>query len=267
MSQLQQNKTAFFIAVLLYISLAACGTLKKEKTLKSENLTVSYRSFNRLGPDYEAINPNHPVQISEKQVQVHLLALDYKPFKARSKTLSVFTKDQIKEVSRLLTKGLNRADPQKFLHFELKTAKGITEGDIFAADGYIHWRIWTINGVDYSNDPLGIRKKTWRLIPSPAGHRYFNSSSSAGQKKKQNWIVADFDISKHQNRRKTKRKLSPQSPKEVSRNTLKTEKSQTSNKLDKSIKEKLILLKQLFDQGLINEEEYNKKKKEVMKRF
>jgi hypothetical protein len=267
MSQLQQNKIALLIAVLLYISLAACGTFKKEKTLKSENLTVSYRSFNRLGPDYEAINPNHPARISEKQVQVHLLALDYKPFKARSKVAPVFTKDQIKEVSRLLTKGLNRADPQKFLHFELKAPKGMTEGDVFAADGYIHWRIWTINGIDYSNDPLGIRKKTWRLILNPAGHRYFNSSSSAGQKKKQNWIVADFNIAKFQNSRKTKRKLSTKSSNKTSQNHSKSEKPQISNELNEIIKEKLILLKQLFDQGLINEEEYNKKKKEVMKRF
>jgi hypothetical protein len=267
MSQLKQNKIAFLIAIILYISLTACGTFKKEKTLKSDNLTVSYRSFNRLGPDFGAINPDHPVSVSEKQVQVHLLALNYKPFKARSKVAPVFTKDQIKEVSRLLTKGLNRADPQKFLHFELKAPKGMTEGDVFAADGYIHWRIWSINGVDYSNDPLGIRKKTWRLILSPAGHRYFNSSSSAGQKKKQNWIVADFDIAKFQNRRKTKRKLSTKSSNRTSQNNSKSEKPQVSNELNKTIKEKLILLKQLFDQGLINQEEYNKKKKEVMKRF
>ena len=267
MSQLKQNKIAFLVVIFLYISLAACGTFKKEKTLKSDNLTVSYRSFNRLGPDYESINPNHPTQISEKQVQVHLLALDYKSFKARSKVAPVFTKDQIKEVSRLLTKGLNRADPQKFLHFELKAAKGMTEGDVFAADGYIHWRIWSINGVEYSNDPLSIRKKTWRLIPSPAGHRYFNSSSSAGRKKKQNWIVADFDITKIQNRRKTKRKLSPKNAKKTTQNHSKPKAPQTSNKLNENIKEKLILLKQLFDQGLINEEEYNKKKKEVIKRF
>lgn len=267
MSQLKQIKIAFFIAIFVYIFLAACGTLKKEKILKSDNLTVSYRSFNRLGPDYESINPDHPIQISEKQVQTHLLALDYKPFKSRSKLAPVFSKEQIKEVSRLLTKGLNRAEPQKFLHFELKASKGITEGDVFAADGYIHWRIWSINGVDYSNDPLGIRKKTWRLIPSPAGHRYFNSASSAGQKKKQNWIVADFNISKSQTRRKTKRKYTSKNPKTDSQNLLNGEKPQTPIKSNQAIKEKLILLKQLFDQGLINEEEYNKKKSEVMKRF
>jgi hypothetical protein len=267
MLQVKQNKIAFLIAIILYFSLSACGTLKKEKTLKSENLTVSYRSFNRLGLDYESINPNHPARISEKQVQVHLLALEYKPFKVRSKVTPVFTKDQIKEVSRLLTKGLNRADPQKFLHFELKAPKGMIEGDVFVADGYIHWRIWTINGIDYSNDPLGIRKKTWRLIPGPAGHRFFNSSSSAGQKKKQNWIVADFDITNIQNRRKTKRKLSTKSSLRASQNNSKPEKPQVTKELNETIKEKLILLKQLFDQGLINEEEYNKKKKEVMKRF
>lgn len=267
MSQLKQNKIAFLITILLCVLLAACGTFQKEKTLKSDNLTVSYRSFNRLGPDYGSITPDHPILITEKQVQVHLLALDYKSFKTRSKVAPVFTKDQIKEVSRLLTKGLNRAAPQKFLHFELKASKGMTEGDVFAADGYIHWRIWKINGVDYSNDPLGIRKKTWRLILSPAGHRYFNSSSSAGQKKKQNWIVADFDISKIQNRRKTKRKLSTKSSQRALPKRLKPQKPQVSNELNETIKEKLILLKQLFDQGLINEEEYNKKKKEVMQRF
>lgn len=266
MSQLKQNKIVILLTIILYISLAACGTFKKEKTLKSDNLTISYRSFNRLGPDYEAINPNHPVQISEKQVQIHLLALEYKPFKTKSKVTPVFTKDQIKEVSHLFTKGLNRAAPQKFLHFELRAEKGMTEGDVFAADGYIHWRIWTINGINYSNDPLGIRKKTWRLILSPAGHRYFNSSSG-GQKKKQNWIVADFDIAKYQKRRKTKRKLSTKNSKKVSQNQSKPEKPKVSNELKKTIKEKLILLKQLFDQGLINEEEYDEKKKEVMKRF
>ncbi len=265
MSQLQQNKIASGIAIFLCIILSACGTFKKEKILKSDNLTVSYRSFNRLGPDYGSISPNHPVQISEKEIETHLHLLEYKPFKPRSKVIPVFSKDQIIEASRLLTKGLNRAEPQKFLHFELRTSKGKTEGDVFAADGYIHWRIWKINGVDYSNDPLGIRKKTWRLIPKPAGHRYFISSSAGGQKKKQNWIVANFYISKYKTKRKinVKRKVS-QKP---ATQSLKAKPPQISNESGRSIKEKLILLKQLFDQGLINEEEYNKKKEEVMKRF
>ncbi len=271
MSQLQQNKTAFFIAIFFYIFLTACGTLKKEKTLNSDNLTVSYRSFNRLGPDYQAITPNHPASISAKEIESHLRALDYKPFKTRSKSGPVFSKDQIQEVSRLLTKGLNRAASNKFLHFELKTPKGKTEGDAFVADNYIHWRIWKINGIDYSNDPLGIRKKTWRLIPKPAGHRYFISSSSAGQKKKQNWIVAEYDISKYKLKRKynvkAKRKVSTKHSQKTLSQPIETKSLQNSNKLNESIKEKLILLKQLFDQGLINQDEYNKKKKEVMERF
>ncbi len=268
MSRLQRNKITFGASILLCIFLVACGTLKKEKTLKSDNLTVSYRSFNRLGPDYSEINPSHPVQISIKEVEAHLQALDYKPFKPRAKVAPVFSKDQIKEVSRLLTKGLNRAEPQKFLHFELKAQKGITEGDVFAADGFIHWRIWKINGVDYSNDPLGIRKRTWRLIPSPSGHRYFVSSSSQ-QKKKQNWIVANFNISKYKNSRKTlaKRKPSSKNDKKPSTQPVSPSKTKTTGDSNESIKEKLNLLKQLFDQGLINEEEYNKKKKEVMNRL
>ena len=83
----------------------------------------------------------------------------------------------------------------------------------------------------------------------------------------------DFDLDDDENvdggykRRKTKRKLSTKSSLRASQNNSKPEKPQVTKELNETIKEKLILLKQLFDQGLINEEEYNKKKKEVMKRF
>ena len=233
------------------------------RVLKSENLTVSYRSFNRLGENYNLINPNHPVKISENEVQAHLRELDFKYFKDRSKLTPVFSENQIQQIKRLLTKGLNLVNQEKFLHFEIRTPKGKTEGDVFAAGGYIHWRIWIINGVEYSNDPLGIRKKTWRLIPVSEGHRYFISSSPAGKKTNQNWIMADLIISKYQNNNnffsKKLKKSSSQSSKD--------RKPKIKNKKSISITEKLTLLKQLLDQGLINEDEYNKKKKDIMKTF
>ena len=194
MFQFIKYKVIYLIFFFLFVFLNSCGTLKKEKLFKSKGLTISYRSFNRLGPDYVHINPNHPVKISAQEIEAQLKALEYKPFKPRSKLAPVFSKDRVKKVVHLLKKGLNQANQQNYLHFELITPKGMTEGDVFSANGFIHWRIWKINGVHYSNDPLGIRKKTWKLIPKSSGNRYFVSSVSDVKKEKQNWIVVNFDI-------------------------------------------------------------------------
>jgi hypothetical protein len=266
MSQLKQNKPAYYFTAALCILLIACGTLKKEKTLKSDNLTVAYRSFNRLGADYNVLKPEHPSQISEKEIQAHLQALSYKPFTIRSQVSPVFESDQIKEVSRLITKGLSRAEPNKYLHFEFKANKGLTEGDVFAADGYIHWRIWKINGVEYSNDPLKIRKRTWSMVTSP-GQRYFISAAS-GQKKTKNWIVANFNIAKLQRGRVVKTlKRTPQMASDLPPRPEQTEQPQTSGNGKLSTKKKLMMLRQFYQQKLIDEEEYQQKKKQLMEEF
>ena len=120
-------------------------------------------------------------------------------------------------------------------------------GDIFASIDKMHWRLLKINGVIFSNDPLRLRKPTWKLVRT-RGQTFHKVSTAISQKFQKNWILANFKLPE------IKRPLTIPSSSTIRQKTIKAS----------ELKQKLKTLKSLFDEGLIDQKEYREKKKKVM---
>gem|GEM_PF-261047 len=237
----------------LVVLMPGCGgAFSEEQTLKKDGLALTYRSVNRIFPDIDNMPLQHPARISRDMIRRHLLSLRYGKPGSGNAGKPVFTPQDAGKTSRLLAKALNRARRDRYIHFEFAAAKGTTAGEVFAGNEKIHWVFTQINGVDYSNDPLGIRKRTWKLAPQ-RGQRYYFMKTDFGNRPRENWIVADFRL--------------PQAGRKPAKNTgsqpaaLSTGKTGATNK-----RELLRFLKHLREKGLIDEAVYEREKKELMKK-
>ena len=238
-------RNALFISFIILFN--ACGTFKEERTYSKNGLTVTYRSFSRFGGDIQNEIIRHPIDIPNELLSNHLLSLWHRKIDPPGRPRPVFLKAEAQGLSPLFAKAFQKIEPEKYLHFEYESPRGLTEGDAFASADKIHWRLSRINGKIYSNDPLRIRKPTWKLVRTK-GQKFQTVKTAIDQKSQENWVIADFQLSKP--RRKTR--LSPS--------------SETSSKSSQSprLRKKLKSLKGLFDDGLINEREYQQKKEELL---
>ena len=180
-----------FLSVILIFICANCGTFKKENTYSKNGLTVTYRSINRFGRGIGNYRIKHPLKISAKWIKNHLLALWHRKILSYGKANPIFSFDEIETLSPLFAKALGKVGPGKYLHFDFNSSKGITSGDIFSSTNKVHWRLLTINGIAYSNDPLKLRKPTWKMVRTH-GQTFHIVPTDISQKYQENWILANI---------------------------------------------------------------------------
>ena len=174
----------FFILLLCQ----ACASLP-DKKLVENGLTLRYSPAS----DIESRHLQHPVQITEDDVHRHLQALWYEEMTARGRKGRVFSESEVNKISRLLTKALNHASPNKIVRFELAGSTGATDVEVFVESDQIHWRFQSIKGSVFTCDIsqakcLGVN---WRLVPKE-GQRYFTLQKLLGTKNMENWIVENL---------------------------------------------------------------------------
>ena len=234
----------------LALSISACITFKEERTYSKNGLTVSYRSVNRFGKEIGNYSIKHPIKVSTQLVKNHLLALYHRKIDPPGKAKPIFTISEIDDLSPLIVKAFKKVKSNRYLHFKFQSPKGFTEGDVFASVDKIHWRLLKINGIVYSNDPLRLRKPTWKLVRT-RGQQFQKVQTAINQKSQKNWIIANLNLPelKHRTRHPT----------------VSTSSSATKNKAaDLELRKKLKTLQGLFDEGLIDENEYRKMKRKIM---
>lgn len=250
----------FFLLPALF---AGCSA--PEKRLEKERLTLVYRPQAALESEIKELRLEHPIKISSEQVMNHLLSLHYEELSLMGKGKYVFTPDDVLEITPLITKALNRLKADNILYYEVDTPHGTTAGTIFRAKEKIHWRIEIIKGVSFSNSSFpGHRGSTWRLIPK-SGQRYKQSKNLFGSQTQENWIVSGLDLPV-----KSKRSLRSRSPQNSSRNTSRApeRKRHESSPADQAdLEKRLQFLKNLRDKELINDGEYERKRKELLDQF
>jgi hypothetical protein len=112
----------------------------------------------------------------------------------------VFSPRVASTLAPLFKNVLRKVKPGKYLHFTYQASKGLTEGQVFATAKNIHWRFFKINGEVYSNDPLRIRKPTWRLVRM-YGQSYQKLRTGGFEKIIENRIIANINLPtpKHKN--------------------------------------------------------------------
>ena len=233
----------FNVLKILLLSLilifGGCETFSKERKYSKNGLTVTYRSLARFGSEITRYRVTPSSNITAETVSSHLLSLLHRRIQPPGKAKPIFSQKQVDSFSPLLAKALRKAPPNRYLHFEFQSSTGWTEGDVFTSVNKLHWRLLKIEGEGYSNDPLRLRKPTWKLVRA-RGQRFHKVNMGAGrQKSQENWVIATVGL-KAPKRRAT-------SPK------------QNLHKF--GLKRKIKALKELLDDGIIGKKEYQQKKK------
>jgi hypothetical protein len=252
--------------LLLGLLLAGCFTAQ-EKRLEKGHLNLVYRDNFSAGPDIRDLRLQHPIDITREEVQDHLFSLRYQELSLLGKRRYVFSKDSVHEITPLLTKALNRMRPDKILYYEVDTPRGTTAGSVFRAGGQIHWRFDSIKGARFSGQYSafpGWRDSNWRLVPKD-GQRYGQSKGVFGKSIQENWIIASFHLPVKSERKLRKRSSLAPSPKHPATRALKNSQPKLSSPSDsEELEKRLQFLKDLRNKNLIDDQEYKRKRKELL---
>ena len=180
----------FSLSLIFFIG--GCALFKGERTFSKSGLTVTFRSLNALD-DIQKIRFRYPIILSEANIRNHLLSLYYQDIVSPRQPRSVFSPSVGSKLAPLFKTVLKKVKPGKYLHFTYRASRGLTEGQVFATAKNIHWRIFKINGVVHSNDPLRIRKPTWQLV-RVYGQSYQKLRTGGFEKTIKNRLIANINL-------------------------------------------------------------------------
>ena len=180
----------FFLFLIFLIG--GCALFKEERTFSKSGLTVTFRSLNALD-DVQNIRFRYPIILSEANIRNHLLSLCYQDIVRPRQPRPVFPPRVGSKLAPLFKTALKKVKPGKYLHFTYQASRGLTEGQVFVTAKNIHWRIFKINGVVFSNDPLRIRKPTWQLVRMH-GQSYQKLRTGGFEKTIKNRLIANINL-------------------------------------------------------------------------
>ena len=253
MFQVKKEKL-FLILCALILSLVA-GCVTNEKTYKKGNLTLSYRNKTTSVSELDRLDLAHPKIISQSKLATHLIRLAYTHNAILSKGTRVFTAEEVSKLSKVLPKALKKATPNKIIYFELDSDDGTTAVELFASGNQLNWKFDTIHGIRYSKNMLRGWGSTWRLIPQK-GQALYSSQKILGSKTWDNWVISMLNLPENKKRKLRKKKKSKKRSTKM--------KQAPSVNIDPELEEKLRFIKQLKEKGLIDDEEYKRKRKDLM---
>lgn len=285
-------KNTFRPAALLLTALALAGCLTAvgcqtkapqatpSRVLETPDFTLSYSNKTSAGPEVEELAFQHPLDIGQRRLMGQMRALKYQGNALVSEPTHVFTKDDILKVRRLLTKALNKADPQNVIGFEIRSEEGATRGIVFASGGKLYWRFEEIQGMRFNrSEKFNARHGTaWRLLPQKdQGQKLFVSDKLFGSKTWENWIVAEIDAGPLLPETGMTPNPTPAPPpgsmsseKQSSGNSSGSVQTETpvetpqQPSLNPELEKKLEFLKSLRDRNLIGDLEYQEKRRELL---
>jgi hypothetical protein len=258
----------FIISTLLLGSIAGCS-FTREKKLRTKDFTLMYKSKSAGGYDLADIKLAS-VKVSEGEILRHLRSIQYEELALFGKKRAVFTREQAKRIGRLIAKALNKSSGNKIIYYELDTPDGATEGDVFANGKVLNWRFSSIRGRAFSNRSFnGWGGTNWRLLPG-SGQRYHTTGRLLGKVAKENWIKVALsrDSAREFQEEKKYRDAAPsRKPRKQRRVQAEPSRKQAptrNNSANTELEKKLQFLKGLYEKNLVDEEEYNRKRKELL---
>jgi hypothetical protein len=241
------------------------------KKLVLKDFTLTYIDQEEADGGIDQFTLQHPLSITEQQVVLHMVALNYEKYSKPSIASPVFTKENIKKTKRLLTKALNKAHPRNIIGFEVASDTGTTQGQLFASRGVLHWRFFKIRGVWFSKTRNSVEQYgTWRMVPRNE-QRFHKSRKHRGTRQWTNWIEAEINLPAPTNLKTSRPRI-----KHPDSGTAQTAPSHSQPSLPKTIspkkdvvdlEEKLKFLKYLHKNQLIDKREYELKRKDLLNQY
>ena len=244
------------ILYLLFCILAVSGGLENAGAeTKNIKVRVSFKPQLHKKLNVKKFKLNHPIKTSKREIINHLVSLRYKETSFGNKEVSVFFADEVRKLAPILVKAFARVDPRKIIHIELKSKTGTTEADIFSFKKYLNWRFESIHGETFfqKNNARMYKIFAWELIPQK-GQLYYKSSKNKRLHK--NWLVAKLNLPVSQTKDSADGDLSDL-----------LESGDSKNKLNQELERKLKHLKHLYEEGLIEEEEYKAQQNKLFEKL
>ena len=243
------------LILVLYVFVVFVSIESVSAKTKNIKVSISYKPKVHGQLNVKKFKLNHPIKISKREIVNHLVSLRYKGLSMGNKEMGVFFPDEIKKLVPILVKAFAGVDSRKVIHIELKGKTGTTVGDAFSFKNYLSWRFESIHGETFfqKNNARGWSIFAWKLMPQK-GQLYYKSSENKRIHK--NWLV-------------TKLHLPVSKIKDRAINELSDifEGGDLNNKMNQELERKLRNLKHLYDQGLIEEEEYKVQQKKLFEKL
>ena len=262
----------FFLISTLLLGLVAGCSFTREKKLRSDGFTLMYKSKSAGGHEIADMKLAS-VKVSEDEILRQLRSIQYEELALFGKKRAVFTRKQANRIGGLIAKALNKSSGNKIIYYELDTPDGATEGTVFANGKVLNWRFSSIRGRVFSNRSFnGWGGSNWILLPS-SRQRYHVTGRLLGKVAKKNWIKVPLSRNSARELEEEKEYRDPipsQKPRKQRRVPAEPSRKQapTRNKpSDKELEKKLQFLKGLYEKNLVDEEEYNRKRKELLDTF
>ena len=267
MKPYKPNLTFFLIFILLLGFNTSCS-LTPEKKLKTKDFTMMYKAKTAAGHEVASLKLR-PVQLSEGQVRQQMRSIIYEEMNLFGKKKPVFSREETNRFARLIAKGLSHSTPNKVVYFEIENREGTTAGIIFASHRRMNWKFTKIQGGVFSTRSFtGWGGSRWRLVPG-SSQRFYFVDKALGSVAQENWVTIPLPkISERQ--AQAYQEPEPKQPSRKQRRVqTKHSKKQASVKTrtkpaDTELEKKLQFLKGLYDKNLVDEEEYNSKRKELL---
>ena len=207
---------------------------------------------------------SHPRELTEQemdQILSNYLYSDYQFFSWR-KPKPVFVEIERQKLRANLSEAFAQAGPDQWIVFSSTAKKRdfllptprLTDGILFFKDNELHMVLINLNWeqVDYEEKRLGDPRSNFTLGSLklvPGDHQRIpevDVTDKTFKREHRNWIITDVDAL-----------LAPE-PEPV------PEPVEPAEPAEPTIEERLKELQRLFEQGLITEEEYNRKKEEIL---
>jgi hypothetical protein len=284
------NRRLLVPSVLCLLFLASCVGNKRVSTVVYEEKNRSVSLESRLAEDKKPINfgYQHPATLTQEDLERILSSIYIKRHKTllgllipmlRNKDREpAFTLDEIQFLSQHLPEALAEAKPDQRVTFLLKRPRGmsrreITSGALFIREGQLYFILANDRTmldqennrtIADENDPLDVLDPSaFEILPGehqkliPADQKIQDRENALPK----TWLVIDYQAM--QSSQPTAEPPSASGP------SLQTSPQNPSSepKSASPLEEKLRLLKRLREQGLISEEEYQAKKKELLQEF
>jgi len=272
LKQSRQAALPGIVFLMLIFASAGCSTTHSSagKTLDTEHLKLTYTDKAQMGAEIGKMTLQHPLPVTEQQMIHHMTSLKYENFSLLGEKGTVFTRDDINNCKRLLVKALNHVNPQNIIAFEVESEDGTTEGEVFASGGNLHWRFSKIRGIKYSltRNQMARYGTAWRLVPGK-DQKYYVTEQFLGAKQWDNWIVAQVDLAAPSNlkRYRSKPKGQPPAAAPAPPAAAPAPQSTAPRKDPAELEEKLKFLKHLHENQLIDRQEYEQKRKDLLDQY
>ncbi|MFQ5444575.1 MAG: SHOCT domain-containing protein [Nitrospinales bacterium] len=263
------HQWAIFFLLAVFLFGLGCATTEERKIVK-DGLTLQYISKDDAGSDVEKLRLKHPVNITEDMVRNHLLSLVYENLSLMGKKKYVFSGSDVQKIGALMTIGLKKSKPSNVLAFEWEAIRGITSGQVFATGRKLNWRFDKIQGVEFSSNMLRGWSSTWQMVPGK-GQDYHVSKRLIMEKTWENWIEAAINLPPSKRLSKVRNQQPSASKRSPSRRKTAPPPSQPSQAKpsgpDPALEKKLEFLKNLREKNLIDDTEYERKRKDLLDKY